>query len=44
VKWPFFLEEGRSIKWDWSYCSIPHSVYEAEFCDSHYGLCTISKE
>jgi hypothetical protein len=33
-----YLDEGRSIKWEWNFCKIPHSIYQSEYCDRHNGL------
>ena len=38
------IDEGTSLKWSWNKLSLPHSIYEAEYCDSHGGLYRTSKE
>jgi len=39
-----FKDEGTSIKWSWNKLSLPHSIYEAEYCDTHGGLYRTSQE
>jgi hypothetical protein len=32
------VDEGASVKWSWSKSTIPHSIYEAKYCDAECGL------
>ena len=38
------IDEGTSIKWVWTKLAIAHSIYQAEYCDTHHGLYRTSKE
>lgn len=38
------IDEGHSVRWSWSGLSIPHTIYEAEYCDPHSGLYRTSRE
>ncbi len=38
------IEEHTTVKWQWSNLKFPHSIYEAEYCDSHNGIFRTTKE
>ena len=38
------IEEFTTIKWEWKFCKVPHSIYEANHCEEHEGLYRTSKE
>ena len=37
-------DEGTSVKWEWKNLAAPHSIYEADYCDSHGGIYRTSNE
>ena len=38
------IEEHTTVKWQWSNLKFPHSIYEAEYCESHNGIFRTTKE